>query len=396
MRLSDCHNFQDFRVFARRRLPGPIFNYIDGAADDETTYRRNTEAFESCDLVPNVLRGVGDIDLSVTVMGQKLAMPLYCSPTALQRLFHHQGERAVAAAASKYGTLFGVSSLGTVSLEEVRKKHKTPQAYQFYFHKDRGLNRAMMTRAKDAGVDVMMLTVDSITGGNRERDLRTGFSIPFRLTLGGMMQFALKPRWGINYVTHERFRLPQLDAHVEMGGGAKSIGSYFTEMLDPNLNWTDVAEMVREWNGQFCLKGIMSVDDARRAVEIGCTGIIISNHGGRQLDGSRAPFDQLAEIVDAVGDKIDVIMDSGVQRGTHVLKALSLGAKAVGAGRYYLFPLAAAGQKGVERALGLMREELERDMRLMGCKSISELSRKNLRFRGAPCSALKPVLAPIN
>src|SRR5581483_7034825 len=344
MRLADCRNFHDFRSLAKRRLPGPIFDYIDGAADDEVTHRRNTAAFERCDLVPDVLRGVGDIDLSVTVMGQKLALPVYCSPTALQRLFHHRGERAVAAAAAKFGTMFGVSSLGTVSLEELRRAYSTPQCYQFYFHKDRGLNRAMMQRAKQAGVDVMMLTVDSITGGNRERDLRTGFSIPFRLALGGMLQFAIRPKWAIDYLTHERFRMPQLDEHVDMGGGAMSIGRYFTEMLDPSMSWDDVAKMVREWDGRFCLKGVMSVGDA-------------------------------------VGDRIDVLMDGGVRRGTHVLKALSLGAKAVGLGRYYLFALAAAGEAGVERALALMRAELERDMRLMGCASVDRLSRENLRFR---------------
>jgi L-lactate dehydrogenase (cytochrome) len=370
MVLRNCHNFHDFRNLAKRRVPGPIFDYIDGAADDEVTHQRNTKSFESCDLVPHVLRGVENIDLSVTVMGQKLALPIYCSPTALQRLFHYQGERAVAAAAAKYGTMFGVSSLGTVSLEELRKAHGTPQIYQFYFHRDRGLNRVMLQRAKNAGVDIMMLTVDSITGGNRERDLRTGFSIPFRLTLAGMLQFAIKPIWGINYVTHERFSLPQLDEHVDMSGGALSIGGYFTEMLDQSMDWDDVAEMVRQWNGKFCLKGIMSAADAKRAVEIGCNGIVVSNHGGRQLDGSRASFDQLAEIVDAVGDRIDVLMDGGVQRGTHVLKALSIGAKAVGVGRYYLYPLAAAGQAGVER-----------DMKLMGCTAISQLSRNNLRFR---------------
>ena len=381
MRLRDCHNFNDFRELARRRLPGPIFDYIAGGADDEATLRQNTASFERCDLVPNVLRGVEAIDISVKVMGQKLAMPVYCSPTALQRLFHHDGERAVAAAAAKFGTMFGVSSLGTIGLEELRKSHDTPQVYQFYFHKDRALNHAMMQRAKAAGVNVMMLTVDSITGGNRERDLRTGFSIPFRLTLGGMLQFAIKPMWAMNYLTHEKFRMPQLDEHVDMSGGAVSIGRYFTEMLDPAMNWNDVADMVRVWNGQFCLKGIMSVADAKRAVEIGCTGIILSNHGGRQLDGSRSAFDQLAEIVDAVGDRIDVMMDGGVQRGTHVLKALSLGAKAVGVGRFYLFPLAAAGKAGVERALSLMRTEIERDMKLMGCPSVGQLSRANLRFR---------------
>ena len=381
MRLSHCHNFHDFRRLARRRLPAPIFNYIDGAAEDEVTHRRNSASFERCDLVPSILRGVESVDLSVTVMGQKLAVPFYCSPTALQRLFHHQGEHAVAAAAAKFGTMFGVSSLGTVALEELRKAHSTPQVYQFYFHKDRGLNRAMLQKAKEAGVEVMMLTVDSITGGNRERDLRTGFSIPFRLTLGGLLQFAFKPMWGINYLTHERFKLPQLDAHIDMSGSALSIGRYFTEMLDPSMDWDDVAEMVQLWGGKFCLKGVMTAADAKRAAEIGCAGIVVSNHGGRQLDGSRASFDQLAEIVDTVGDHMDVLMDGGIQRGTHVLKALSLGAKAVGIGRYYLYPLGAAGQAGVERALGLLRAEIERDMKLMGCTAISQLSRDNLRYR---------------
>lgn len=381
MRLKDCHNFQDFRRLAQRRLPSPIFNYIDGGADDELTLRRNTQAFERVDLVPDILRGVSDIDLSVTVMGQKLALPVYLSPTALQRLFHHQGERATAAAAESFGTMFGVSSLGTVSMEELARKHSTPQVYQFYFHKDRGLNRAMMQKAKEAGIKVMMLTVDSITGGNRERDLRTGFSIPFRLTPGGMAQFAMKPMWGINYVTHEKFSLPQLDAHIDMKGDTLTIGRYFTEMLDASMNWDDVAQMAQEWGGEFCLKGVMSVEDARRAADIGCSGIVLSNHGGRQLDGSRSAFDQLDEIVQAVGDRLDVLMDGGVQRGTHVLKALSLGAKAVGLGRFYLFALAAAGQPGIERALGQMQAELRRGMQLMGARSVSELGRDKLRFR---------------
>lgn len=381
MRLSQCHNFHDFRELARRRLPGPIFDYIDGGADDETTLRRNTASFEAVDLLPQVLRGVGKVDLSTTVMGQKLALPFYLSPTALQRLFHHQGERATAAAAARYGTMFGVSSLGTVSLEELRRAHQTPQVYQFYFHKDRGLNRAMMRRAKEAGVEVMMLTVDSITGGNRERDKRTGFSIPFRLTLRGMVQFAIKPRWALNYLTHEKFALPQLDAHVDMGGGTMSIARYFTEMLDPAMNWDDLAEMVQDWGGKFCLKGIIHPDDARRAAEVGCDAVILSNHGGRQLDGSRSPFDGLAEVVDAVGDRLDVIMDSGVQRGSHIVKALAMGAKAVGLGRAYLFPLAAAGQPGVERMLGLMKDEVERDMRLMGASSLADLTRDKLRRR---------------
>ncbi|WP_128255446.1 alpha-hydroxy acid oxidase [Falsirhodobacter deserti] len=381
MRLSHCHNFHDFQDLARRRLPAPIYNYIAGGADDEVTLRRNAASFEAVDLVPNVLRGVADVDLSTTIMGQEIDLPVYLSPTALQRLFHHQGERATAAAAERFGTMFGVSSLGTVSMEELAKKHSNPQVYQFYFHKDRALNSAMMARAKESGIKVMMLTVDSITGGNRERDLRTGFSIPFRLTPAALAQFVMKPAWGINYVTHEKFSLPQLDAHIDMKGDTLTIGRYFTEMLDPSMTWDDVAAMVAEWNGPFCLKGVMSVEDARRAADIGCTGIVLSNHGGRQLDGSRTGFDQLDEIVQAVGDRMDVMMDGGVTRGTHVLKALALGAKAVGLGRYYLFPLAAAGQPGIERALGQMKAELVRGMRLMGCTRIDQLTPDMLRLR---------------
>ena len=381
MRLVNCHNFHDFRILAKQRLPSPIFNYIDGAAEDERTYARNTASFDDCDLVPNVLRGTESVDLQVSIMGQRLDMPIYCSPTALQRVFHHEGEHAVAAAAHKYGTMFGVSSLGTASLQQIRQQYLGPQCYQFYFHKDRGLNRAMLENAKAAGIDVLMLTVDTITGGNRERDLRTGFSIPFRLNLTGLVNFAIKPRWAFNYLMHEKFSLPQLDDYVDMSGGAVSVGRYFTEMLDPTMTWDDVTEMIELWDGEFCLKGVMSQEDAIKAKEVGATGIVISNHGGRQLEGSRSPFDQLQEIVDAVGDDIDVIMDSGVQRGSHVLKALAAGAKAVGGGRFYLYALAAAGQAGVERALEIMRTEIERNMRLMGVSKISELNRSHLRYR---------------
>lgn len=381
MRLVNCHNFHDFRLLAKQRLPSPIFNYIDGAAEDERTYARNTASFDDCDLVPNVLRGSESVDLHVNIMGQRLDMPIYCSPTALQRVFHHEGEHAVAAAAHKYGTMFGVSSLGTASLQQIRQQYPGPQCYQFYFHKDRGLNRAMLENAKAAGIDVLMLTVDTITGGNRERDLRTGFSIPFRLNLTGLVNFAIKPRWAFNYLVHEKFSLPQLDDYVDMSGGAVSVGRYFTEMLDPTMTWDDVSEMIELWDGEFCLKGVMSQEDAVKAKEVGATGIVISNHGGRQLEGSRSPFDQLQEIVDAVGDDIDVIMDSGVQRGSHVLKALAAGAKAVGGGRFYLYALAAAGQAGVERALDIMRTEIERNMRLMGVSKISELNRNHLRYR---------------
>src|SRR3984893_5957183 len=350
VRIDQCNNIRDFRLMARRRLPAPIFHYIDGAADDEVTYRRNTEAYERCDLVPNVLAGVETIDMSTTVMGQRLAMPLFCSPTALQRLFHHDGERAVAKAAEQFGTMFGVSSLGTVSVEEIGAAITTPKMFQLYFHKDRGL--------------------------------RAGFTSTPRVPPASVVSLPLHPAWTFNYFARERFSLPQLRDHVKEGSNvAISVGEYFTTMLDQSMNWRDAEQVRVKWGRHFCLKGIMSVADARRAVDIGATGIMVSNHGGRQLDGSRVPFDQLVEIVDAVGDKIDVICGSGIRPGTHVLKAISLGAKACSGGRFYLYALAAAGQAGVERALGNLRSEIERDMKLMGCRSLGDLSRENLRFR---------------
>ena len=382
MRINRCNNIGDFRTMAKRRLPGPIFHYIDGAADDEVTYRRNTEAYERCDLVPNVLAGIKNIDMSITVMGQKLNMPMFCSPTALQRLFHHEGERAVAKAAEKFGTMFGISSLGSVSVEEIGSTISTPKLFQLYFHKDRGLTNSMIERCNTAKFDVLALTVDTITGGNRERDLRTGFTSPPRLTPKSLFSFALHPRWAINYFTREKFELPQLKEYVKEGSSISvSVGDYFSTMLDQSMNWQDAEDVRKKWGKQFCLKGIMSVADAKRAVDIGATAIMVSNHGGRQLDGSRSPFDQLAEVVDAVGDRIDVVCDGGITRGTHVLKALSVGAKACSGGRFYLYALAAAGQAGVERALGNLRAEIERDMKLMGCRSVDQLSRDNLRFR---------------
>lgn len=382
MNLNDCYNFADFRRLAKKRLPGPIFHYIDGAADDEVTYRRNTEAYEQVDLVPSVLTGVEDVDLSVEVMGQKLDMPLYCAPTALQRLFHHEGERAVARAATKYGTMFGISSLATVSAEDIAEIAPGPKMFQFYFHKDKGVNAALLERARAAKFNVMALTVDTITGGNRERDLRNGFTAPPALTPASLLSFATHPSWAWNFLTRDKFDMPHLAEATRGGGNTVSfVSHYFSNLLDQSMNWKDAEKLCADWNGQFALKGIMSVEDAKRAVDIGCTGIMVSNHGGRQLDGSRAPFDQLAEICDAVGDKIDVICEGGVQRGTHVLKALSVGAKAVSGGRLYLYALAAAGQAGVERALGNLRTEIERDMKLMGAKRVSDLTRDNLRWR---------------
>ena len=380
--INNCHNTKDFRHLSKKRLPGPIFHYIDGAADDEVTYRRNTEAYEQCDLIPNVLSGVENIDMSTTVMGQKIDMPIYLSPTALQRLFHHDGEKAVGKAAEKFGTMFGISSLATVSIEEIAQKIKTPKLFQLYVHKDKGLNKSMIDRCKESNFEAMAITVDTIVGGNRERDLYTGFTSPPKLTLKSLMSFATHPSWVFNYLTHPSFELSQLKNYIGEGTDISvSIGDYFTKVIDQSLDWKAAEEINKYWGKHFALKGIMSVEDAKRAIDIGATAIIISNHGGRQLDGSRSSFDQLAEIVDAVGDKIDVICDGGIRRGTHILKALSLGAKACSGGRFYLYALAAGGQKGVEKALSNFHSEIKRDMQLMGVTNIDQLTRNNIIFR---------------
>lgn len=383
MRLADCHNVRDFRRLARRRLPAPVFHYIDGAADDEITRNHNIAAFDAVDLVPDVLAGVADIDMSVEVLGQRIAMPLFLSPTALQRLFHWQGEHATGRAAAAYGTYFGVSSLSTVSLEDIGRTVAGPKMLQLYVHKDAGLNRSLIQRAQASGFDCLTLTVDSIVGGNRERDLVTGFTSPPRFTPNSIWQYAVKPGWALNFLLRERFSLPNLATHVAAGSTtAMSVGDYFTEMLDQRLDWTQAEAIGRQWGGKpFCLKGVMSVGDAKRAIDIGATALMISNHGGRQLDGSRAPFDQIAELADAVGDRIELICDGGIRRGTHVLKALAAGARACSGGRLYLYALAAAGEAGVRRTLENFRTEIERDMKLMGVTRVDQLDRTKLRAR---------------
>ena len=381
-RLSDCHRIADFRALAQRRLPYPVFNYIDGAADDEATKERNTAAFADVDLVPDVLVGADRLDLSTTIMGRKSALPLMLSPTALQRIFHWQGERAVAAVAERHGLWFGISSLSTVSIEEVGERWSGPKMLQYYYHKDRGLNAALVERANAAKFDAITLTVDTIVSGNRERCKRTGFTTPPRFTPSNILSYALHPKWALNFLFREKFDLPNLSTHVAAGSGqAISIQDYFDSMLDPGLNWKAAEQLRDDWGGKFCLKGIMSVGDARRAADMGVDAIMVSNHGGRQLDGGRAPFDQLAEIVDAVGDRVEVILDGGVTRGSHVVKALSLGAKAASGGRLYLYALAAAGEAGVERAVTILEQEITRAMHLMGKATPAELSRENLRFR---------------
>ncbi len=379
-KINKCHNINDFRELAKTSLPSPIFHYIDGAADDEITYKRNTKAFDECYLVPKVLRSVENINLETKILGKKIDLPFFLSPTALQRLFHHQGELAVAKAAEKFNTFFGISSLSTVSIESIEKIN-APKIFQLYFHKDRGLTNSMIDKCKSYNIDALALTVDTITGGNRERDLKTGFTSPPKITFKSFLSFLFHPKWTLNFLLRKKFDLPFLSEFVKEGTDIRiSVSDYFSNMLDQNMNWEDAIEIKKRWNGVFCLKGIMSKEDAIKAVDIGADAIMISNHGGRQLDGSRSPFDQLDEIVDAVSGKIDIICDGGIRRGTHILKAISKGANACSGGRLYLYALASGGEEGVTQSINNLKSELTRDMKLMGLTKISQLCKDNLRF----------------
>ena len=382
MSIRDCYNIEDFRRLAKKNLPSPIFHYIDGGADDETTLKRNTESFSKCDLVPNILASVGEPDLSVKVFGQKIDMPLFLSPTAMQRLYHHDGDKASARAAKKFGTFYSMSTMATSSIEEISNISDGPKLFQLYIHKDQALTDNLIDRCKSFGFKGLCLTVDTVVAGNRERDHRTGFTTPPKLTLKSLMSFVAHPTWTINYLTHEKFKLANV-AHFTKNGSniAKGVMEYINEQYDPAMSWKDAEYCVKRWKGPFALKGLMSVEDAKKAVDIGASAIMLSNHGGRQLDGSRSPFDQLPAIVDAVGGKIEIIVDGGIRRGTHVLKALAMGATACSFGKGFLFALSAGGQQGVEMVLQRMRDEIRRDMILMGCKSIKDLNPSKIIYR---------------
>jgi L-lactate dehydrogenase (cytochrome) len=382
VRLKNCYKTADFRELARQRLPAPLFHYIDGGADDETTLRRNTDAFDEYDLVPNVLAGVKGVDLSTEVLGQRLSMPLFFSPTAMQRLFHHHGERALATVAKELGTMFGVSTIGTRSIEELGQHTDVPKLFQIYIHNDRAVTSDLMARCREAKFNALALTVDTVVAGNRERDYITGMTTPPKLTLRSLLSFATHPEWTLNYLLREGFDLPNVSRYIAQGSSiASSVVNYINDQMRRDIDWDQAALMVEEWGGPFAIKGVMSVEDAKRCVEIGASAIMISNHGGRQLDGSRAPFDQLQAIADAVGGQIEIIVDGGIRRGTHVLKALAMGATACSGGRMYLYALAGGGTEGVRRAMNLLRDEMERDMMLMGCGNVSELDRSMLAPR---------------
>jgi L-lactate dehydrogenase (cytochrome) len=378
-KLDKALNIEDLRKIARKKLPKPLFNYIDGGSDDESNVLGNAYAYDAVKLVPEYLVDVANIDLTTKVLGHEISMPLFLGPTGMSRLFHHDGETAVSKAAAAAGTYYCLSTVGATTIEDVAAAGNGPKCFQIYVMKDRGLTREFIQRCKDSNYDSLMLTVDIPVAGYRERELRYGFTMPPKLNLAGVIGFAARPGWVYRALTHPQATLANV-AHKIPEGSSKSTSlmKYIAKQFDPSVTWSDLEWMIAEWGGPFIIKGILSPSDARKAVNSGVTAISVSNHGGRQLDGALSAFEALGPMVDEVGGECEIICDGGIRRGTHVLKALARGATACSIGRPYLFGLAAGGQAGVAKALELLRAEIERDMGLLGCRNISEISAKHI------------------
>lgn len=378
--VERCYNIAELRKRAAKNMPAPMFHYIDGAADDEWTLRRNVAAFDDFEFLPRALVDVSTVDMRTTLFGVPIEWPYFCSPTALQRLFHWHGEGAVVRAAHQTGTIFSLSSISSVSIEEAAKLSPGPKVFQVYVFKDRGLSREFVQRARDSGYVALQLTVDVAVSGNRERDIVTGMTVPPKLSLMSLFDIAMHPSWVYRHLTMPKIEVANV-AHRPPPGSDKLGGiiQYLNDQLDRSVTWKDAEWMIKEWGGPFAIKGVMTSEDAKRCADVGASAVMVSNHGGRQLDFSPAPFEVLEEIVDAVGDRLEVILDGGIRRGTHILKALALGARACSAGRPHLYGLGAGGERGALQALTILKTELARDMALAGCASLRDIDRSLIR-----------------
>ncbi len=382
MRIGKCNNLMDFRAIAKRRLPSPVFHYLDGGADDEVTLARNTQAFDDYELLPSQLSDVSAIDLQTTLFGKTVDWPVMISPTGASKLFHGDGEPAVARAAAKYGMVYSLSTLGTTSIEDAASATDGPKLYQLYIFKDRGLTEEWIARSKASGYTALALTVDVAVAGNRERDFVYGFGAPPRSRIKQILSFARHPGWLARVLLRKDLDMLNITtSEAAARAVAAGIRRFIDDELERSLTWKDVEWLAERWGGPLAIKGVQTVDDCRKAADSGATAVMISNHGGRQLDSAPAPVDCIAAVADALHDRLEIICDGGIRRGNHVVKALALGANACSIGRGYLFALAAGGQPGVERALGLLRAEVERTMALLGCNSINKLGRHYVQSR---------------
>lgn len=380
-RLHLCHNINDLRELARKRLPTFVFDYLEGGADDEFTLSRNRSVFSELYLLQRILVDVAGIDTSTTVLGEKIGLPIILTSTGANRLYHHEGELAVARAAAGANVIQLLASTAMVSFDEVVAETDSPKWCQMYALKDRGFTRELTAQCRALGYKAMVLTADCAVAGNRERDYRNRFTLPPRPTLKVLQQLSARPGWLWEYLTAPAYNFPNFAGALDQHDDVKSIVQWFGNQLDTTFTWKDAARLAQDWNGPFVVKGITHVEDARFAAEIGAAGISLSSHGGRQLDHAPSPMEVLQEVVDAVGDRLEVFIDSGFRRGTDIIKALALGARACLIGRPYLYGLAAGGEAGVTRALEILRSELERDMALMGITNIAAITSDCVRWR---------------
>lgn len=381
--LRRAFNIDELRELAKKRLPGFIFDYLDGGADDEYTRRENSGSFSALSLIQRVLVDVEKVDTSTTILGMPTSVPFILSSTGASRFYHPDGELAVARAAAKSNVIYGTTSSAMYSMEDVAGVGSGPRFFQVYVFKDRSITKEYVTRCRASGYDAMFLTVDCATAGNRERDLRNQLSIPPKITPRIIWQLLTSPSWTIGYLTNSAWRFPNVEGYLDEStkDDFASAAEWFAGQLDRTFAWNDAEELRKDWDGQFVIKGITSVEDAKKAVEIGATGIVVSNHGGRQLDHAPMTLEVLPEIVEAVGDRLEVLVDSGYKRGTDIIKALALGARGVLIGKAYLYGLGAGGEAGVQHCIDLLKSELERNMTLLGLRSISEITADCVRWR---------------
>lgn len=369
-RLARCYDIEDLARIARRSLPAGALGYLEGGGEDEWTLRRNREAFSHYELLPHVLNDVSHIDTERTVLGFSLPVPVLLSPIGAPRLFHHEGELAVARAARKAGLPYGISTLATETLANIAAEAGgSPLILQLYLWGDRSETREMMATARDLGFRGLVLTVDSTVRSKRDRELERGIVLPVpSLTLRTVLEGALHPRWAWHFLTTAAPGFPNLSRVGPVS--RRRIATIF----DGTVSWSDLDWIRQEWEGPLLVKGVMRADDARRAAEVGVDGIVVSNHGGRELDHCPATLEVLPEIVDVAADRAVVLLDSGIRRGSDIVTALALGARAVFVGRAYLYGLAAAGEAGVCHAIDILSEEIRISMALCGVASLDEIT----------------------
>ena len=377
--LSNAHNIRDVGALARRALPSPIRHYLEGGSDDEWTMRRNITAFDQWVLAQHVMVDVSSIDPGTALLGYASTMPLMLAPTGMSQLFHATGELAVAKAAASAGIPYGLSTMATTSIEAIAKTGAM-RYFQLYLFRDRGLTTALLERAAASGYGALALTIDTPVAGNRERDLRTGMSMPPRFTLNSLASLAAHPRWSLGVLRNRAFKLANVIEHVgDIARGGTSVIDYVNKQFDRSATWADLAWLRTQWRGKLVIKGALEPQDCREAVACGVDAIMVSNHGGRQLDGTGSPIDYLPAIRDRIQGDAQLIIDGGVRRGTHVLKAIALGADGCSIGRPYLYGLSAGGEAGVAKVLSIFRAEIERSMTLMGRPRISDITSSDIK-----------------